>query len=188
MAATRSEKPLGRNPILRLMVLAPFALSASAALLVLALAPGTWGAAGDVGLASWAPAAGLLIVALPVLVIAVWAATSAWRRTTGLFEVDLTWASVGAVAHWLAAITLVMFAGTAGSRDSYQSLGVDNTSTAGFLTLAVVFCALFDGIVGALTLVYIWSIEPGPKTRIAQRRDDEVDFVAEWTRRRPRTR
>jgi hypothetical protein len=183
-----SEKPLARNPLTRLLILTPLLLSGAAAVLLLALTPLSWGKADALGIASWAPAAGLLLVALPVLFMCAWGVKEVHHRATGLFDVDMTWAVLGAVSHWLAALSLVIFGGTATSAASYESLGVDSTSTGGFIFLVILFVILLGGLLAGMTGAYVWSVTPGPQTRIGERRDDEVDFVNDWTRRRPHRR
>ena len=166
--ASTATRPAGR-PVARVAVLLPLLISAAGAVLVLAIVPSAWGVADEVGLASWAPAAGLLVLSLPVLVIDGLALPAAWRRARGLFEVTLTQAAIGVVGHWGAALSMVLFAATAGSKDSYQSLGLDGTSTSGFVFFAVLLAAILHATLGGLTFIYLWSIEPGPTKRPAER-------------------
>ncbi|HXH22082.1 MAG TPA: hypothetical protein VNN10_08635 [Dehalococcoidia bacterium] len=178
--------PLRANPLRKLLVLAPPLLSGGAAALLLAMAPAAWGAADDLGLASWVPTVSALFLALPALSISLYALRALWRRMTGLFEVDLFGAAVGAASHWVAAVCLVTFAGTMGAEESYRSLGAGGTSSGGFVFLVVIATLIGTTLHGGLTMVYVWAVTPGRRSRLAERREDEVDFVEQWTRRRRR--
>ena len=186
MGHDSSSSPLTANSLAKLAALSPLLLSGAAALLLTAMAPVAWGAAQSQGLASWVPTVSALMLALPVLAISVYAIVAVWRRMTGLFEVDIVGAVTGGVSHWVAAVCLVIFSGTMVSEESYASVGAQSTSSAGFLFLVIlasfIGCALHAG----LTMVYIWAITPGRKTRIGERSSDEPDFVDQWTRTRRR--
>ena len=181
---SQNTTPLSRSPVLKLVVLSPLLLSAAAASLLLALAPGAWGAAGGLGLAPWVPTASSVMLGLPVIVMSVWGSWVLLRRMTGLFEVDLFSAGTGGAAHWVASICLVTFAGTMGSESAYESLGAGSMTTAGFTFLASIAAIVGGFLLAGLTMVYVWSVSPGRKTRLAERREDEPDFVADWGRRR----
>ena len=186
MGHDSSSSPLTASPLAKLTALSPLLLSGGAALLLAAMAPGAWGAADSQGLASWVPTVSALILAAPGLAISLYTTIAVWRRMTGLFEVDIVGAVTGGVSHWVAAVCLVIFSGTMTSEKSYGSLGAEQTSSAGFLFLVIlasfIGCALHAG----LTMVYIWAITPGRKTRIGERSSDEPDFVDQWTRTRRR--
>ena len=177
-------KELRRSPGWHLLALSPLLLSGSAACLLIAVAPGAWAVADGFGLASWAPTASALMLALPVLLLSLYAAWRLLPRMRGLFEVDIASAAIGGISHWVAAVCLVIFSGTISSADSYRSLGAESTSTGGFMFLVVLAVLIGVFLHAGLTMVYIWSITPGRKTRIAERGPDEVDFVEHWGRRR----
>jgi uncharacterized membrane protein len=188
MSETGPEAPLGRGAAFKLLVLSPPFLSGAASVLLLAMSPLAWGAADRQGLAPWAPPAGLIVIAVTMLAMDAWAVRALRRRLQGLFEVDMTWAVVGAVSHWVAAVCMVTFAGWATSQSAYESLGADSTSTAGFLFLVAVTLVVFGGLLFGMTAAYVWAVTPGRQTRLGERREDEVDIVDEWVRRRPRRR
>jgi hypothetical protein len=188
MSETSQRAPLSRGGPFKLLVLSPPLLSGAAALLLLAMSPVAWGAADGQGLSPWAPPAGLGVIAVTMLAMDAWAIRALRRRMEGLFEVDMTWAAVGALSHWLAALSMVTFAGWATSQSAYESLGADKTSTAGFLFLVAVTLVVFGGLLFGMTAAYVWAVTPGRQTRIGERREDEVDIVDEWVRRRPRRR
>jgi hypothetical protein len=171
---------------MRLLVLAPLGISAGAAALLLATAPLAWGAADGVDMPSWLPATTALLVGLPVLSISSWGLVSVWQRLSGLFLVDVIVAAIGGFAHWFAAICLVILAGSIGTEQAYTSISGESMSTAGFLLLAFTATAVACSLLGGLTMVYVWSVTPGATIRVGERREDEVDFIAEWGRRRHR--
>jgi hypothetical protein len=179
--------PLSANPLRKLAVLAPLAMSAVAAAVLTAAAPVAWGAADGVGFEPWVPTVSSLMMSLPVLALSLYALRAVWQRMSGLFEVDMFGAAVGAMSHWVAAVCLVIFTGTMGSEESYESLGAEGTSSGGFMFLVVLAMLIGMALHGGLTMVYVWAVTPGRKTRIAERTGAEADFLEDWTRRRPRT-
>jgi hypothetical protein len=180
--------PLTANPLRKLAVLAPLAMSGAAAVALTATAAAAWGAADSLGFEAWVPTVASLMMSLPVLALSLYAFRAVWSRMSGLFEVDMFGAVVGAASHWVAAVCLVIFTGTMGSEESYESLGAESTSSGGFMFLVVVAMLIGMALHGGLTMVYIWAVTPGRKTRISERGgEDDIDFLDNWTQRRPRT-
>ncbi len=125
------------------------------------------------------------MLSLPALALSAWAMVAVWRRTTGLFVVDLFGAIGGAVSHWIAAISLVIFSGSMTAEESYKSLSLGgSTSTSGFIFLVCLFLAIAGFLHAGMTMLYTWSVSPGPRTRLALRDPDERDFIEDWARRR----
>jgi len=158
-------------------------LSGGAAVMLTASSPAAWGAADGFGLASWVPAVAALILALPALAAASYGGVRVWSRMTGLFDVDMLGAVMGAGTHWIAAVCLVIFMGTMGREESYESLVREGVTTSGLVFLAVVAALIGGVLMAGLTMVYVWSVSPGRRTRIGERLKGEPDFLDDWARR-----
>ena len=102
-----------------LLLAAPIACGLAASALVVASAA-AWGAAESVGYPGWAPTAGGLILALPLMAVALRAYRAMSRETAIDYNVNRTKLLLGSAVFVLATAVLIAYAVTIGRASSYE--------------------------------------------------------------------
>jgi hypothetical protein len=182
---TGESSPAARSLALRVMLLAPTAASAGAALALLVASPFAWGKAEHVGIPPWMTTASGVALGAPALVTSGWASLDLLlRRARGMFFVSWGTVALGATFHAVMAAVLVALAGTIASSSTYDSLQDQKTSPAGFFFLTIGAAIVATLMLAGVTVMYVTAIEAGHRSRKFDRQPDEPDFLEQWTRRR----